>query len=296
MRYRLGIDGGGTKTEAILLDQARAVVGRATGPGCNPSIVGTEEATRRVADLLKELLAPFPTSAEDFRIEATLLCMAGNRGFWQEFAGSLTTFGRVTATDDSLPVLELATEGGEGLVIHAGTGSFVAARAAKELHYAGGLGWRFGDPGSGYDIARRAVGRALLELQGWLPPSGLAQFVQEQTGLAEVQAISRFFYNDSTANPKISQLAPGTLALAAKGNAAAQELISASVQELLDLAVQVARKLFAATPLESVRAGVSGPILTHPFVAAYLERRSPLRLKLVSQPPIDGVRRLLSRI
>ena len=49
-----------------------------------------------------------------------------------------------------------------------------AARdAAGAIHYAGGLGWRFGDPGSGYDLGRRAITRALLELQGWLPPSRL---------------------------------------------------------------------------------------------------------------------------
>ena len=56
-------------------------------------------------------------------------------------------------------------------------GSFVAARdASGKIHYAGGLGWRFGDAGSGYELGRRAIARALLELQGWAPASGLARW------------------------------------------------------------------------------------------------------------------------
>ena len=72
-------------------------------------------------------------------------------------------FGKVVACDDSRPVLELATGGKPGLVLHAGTGSFVAAQAPDgTLHYAGGTGWRFGDPGSGYDLGLlRAVTNAV---------------------------------------------------------------------------------------------------------------------------------------
>ncbi|HEY3757858.1 MAG TPA: BadF/BadG/BcrA/BcrD ATPase family protein [Opitutaceae bacterium] len=295
MNYRLGVDGGGTKTEAILVDASGSVAARASGVGCNPSLVGPQEAKQIVADLLRKLLAPFPTSAPDFQIVATQLCMAGNRAFWQEFAASLTTFGRVDASDDSIPVLELATAGGDGLVLHAGTGSFVAARDRQGVHYAGGLGWRFGDAGSGFDISRRAIARALLELQGWMPPSGLAPFIQEQTGLAEAQAISRFYYNDSAANPKISSLAPGVLALAGTGDPAARELVVASTRELLALALHVARKLFDENRFESLAAGLSGPILTHPFVAAELSQHAPFRLKSLAEPPIEGVRRILCR-
>ena len=82
-------------------------------------------------------------------------------GFWRETAAALQGYGKVTTTDDSVPVLELATAGAPGLVLHAGTGSFVAARTADgATHYAGGLGWKLGDPGSGYDIGRRAVALA----------------------------------------------------------------------------------------------------------------------------------------
>ena len=52
MIYRIGIDGGGTKTECILLDEAGAIVARHLAPGCNPSVVGPEQARLIVTDAL----------------------------------------------------------------------------------------------------------------------------------------------------------------------------------------------------------------------------------------------------
>jgi glucosamine kinase len=291
---KIGVDGGGTKTECILVDARGDIVARHLAPGCNPSVAGPEQARLVVTDALCALLdsvTPRPSPS------ATLLYMAGSRAFWQEFAATLTDFGRVTALDDSLPVLELATHGEPGLVLHSGTGSFVAARAPDgTVHYAGGLGWRFGDPGSGYELGRRAVARALLELQGWSPASRLGPLVRDHTSLADAGAITRYFYTDPSPNQKIAALAPAVLRLASEGDQTAQALVVDSAAELLALATRVATSLFPTTSLDTLRAGLSGPILTHAVVVQALAPRSPLPLAPVEGMPIDGVRRLLARI
>ena len=181
MSFKIGVDGGGTKTECILVDARGEIVARHLAPGCNPNVTGPDQARAIVTAALDALLAESKIENPKSKISATLLFMSGAPTFWQEFAATLTGYGRVTAAIDSLPTLELATHGAPGLVIHAGTGSFVAARSPDgAIHYAGGTGWRFGDPGSGYELGRRAIARALLELQGWLPPSALgpAYFVR----------------------------------------------------------------------------------------------------------------------
>lgn len=294
--YKIGIDGGGTKTEGVLVDGAGTVVARQIAAGCNPNVVGVDQARFVLTDLLCALRAKISRPASG-SIGHTALYMAGNRAFWQEFAATLTEFGATSAHDDSLPVLELATEGRPGLVLHAGTGSFVAARGADgAIHYAGGLGWRFGDPGSGYDLGRRAVAHALLELQGWVPPSRLGPLVTTQTGITDAHALSRYFYQDAAANQKIAALAPGVLHLATEGDRLARTLITDSVGGLLELAAQVAAKLFPDQALDTIPAGLSGPILTHPVVRENLLNRSPLPLVPVNGTPIDGVRRLLARL
>lgn len=296
--YRIGVDGGGTKTECILVASNGEIVARHLAPGCNPNVAGAEQARLIITDALCALRA-HPAVGSGV-IEAVLLCMSGSRLYWQEFAASLDDFGRVQTVDDSLPVLELATHGAPGLVLHAGTGSFVAARGPDgAVHYAGGLGWRFNDPGSGYDLGRRAITRALLELQGWRPDSRLGPTVRDHTKLgptADANAITRYFYQHTDPNRAIAALAPAILRLASEGDIQAHELVIESAGELLALAARVATRIFPDRSLDTLPAGLSGPILTHPVVIAGLAARSPLSLTPVTGTPIEGVHRLLLRI
>ncbi len=289
---KIGVDGGGTKTELILIDDHGEVVARRLTGGCNPNTAGADAARITLEEALATLAAHFPVSH-------TLLCMAGAPSFWRETAEMLNAgelFGEVTALDDSRPVLELATRGHPGLVLHAGTGSFVAAQAPDgSLHYAGGTGWRFGDPGSGYDLGRRAISKALLELQGWQLPTSLSTLVRDHTGLVHAAAITRHFYQHADPNKQIAALAPGLLRLAAEGDHAAHLIVAESVTALLQLAEDVIAKLFPGWHLDTLRAAVSGPILTHPAVRPILATRSSLTLRPLEDPPVEGVRRLLLR-
>ena len=295
--YRIGIDGGATKTEGILLDETGTVVARHRGPGCNPNVAGLEGARRAVMDVLDALTR---TKVEEkSAISHTHIYAAGSRAFWQQVATTLSGFGHVFTADDSHPVLELATNGEAGLVLHSGTGSFVAARSRDAtVHYAGGMGWRIGDPGSGYDIGRRAIARAVMELQGWSPPSALPAVVSTHFQLGErvtAAVLTRHCYAQPEMNREIAGLAPAVMQRVEAGDGTALELVVESAGDLLALANRVAGKLFGDEALPRVRAGLSGTILTNPRVAAALARRSPLVLAPVAGHPIEGVRRLVAR-
>jgi glucosamine kinase len=297
LKLRIGVDGGGTKTECILVDANGTVQARQTTGGCNPNVAGPEQARAILTTALRALAAQAPAGGE---VVGTHLFMAGAPPFWREFATQLQGFGQVTAGVDSLPVLELATHGQPGLVIHAGTGSFVAARGPDGgVHYAGGLGWRFGDPGSGYDLGRRAIARGLLELQGWAAPTRLGALVRAHAGLAagvETFAVTRHYYAHAEPNRIIAALAPEILRLATEGETAAVEIARASAGELLTLAVSVAQNLFPGADLRALPVGLSGPILNHAVIRPHLAASAPFNLTTVEGTPIEGVRRLVSRI
>jgi N-acetylglucosamine kinase-like BadF-type ATPase len=312
--YRIGVDGGGTKTELILVDARGEIVARHLALGCNPNTVGPARAREILTEALTALLTESKIEIPKSKITSVLLCMAGSPEFWRETAAALngrastpapislftllpSLFDTVTATDDSLPVLELATGGQPGLVLHGGTGSFVAAcDPSGKIHYAGGLGWRFGDEGGGHEIGRRAIARALLELQGWLPGGSLARLVQTHSGETDARAITRWFYQHPEPQRQIAALAPAVLDLAAQGDEHAGLIVGEACLPLLTLAERVAARLFPVGALTALPAGLSGPVLNHPAVLGLFRTRALFPLASISQPPIEGVRRLLLRL
>jgi len=300
MHLRLGVDGGGSKTECILVDAAGTIVARQPAPGCNPSVIGAEAARRVFTDALAALRAPLGAAAPP--ISATLLCMAGSAAFWRETAAGIPDLGTVTVGSDALPVLELATGGQPGLAVHAGTGSFVIACAPDGgVHYAGGLGWRFGDAGSGYEIGRRGLGRALFELQGWAERSALAEALCAFTGERDYAANLRLLYALPDPNPRIAAFATQVVDLAAAGCVPAQRVIADALGELAGVLQAVLPRLFPdATPEAPVPCGVSGALLNrepcfYGLRALAAVHDWPVHLHGIPEAPIEGVRRLLLR-
>ncbi len=89
MSYKIGLDGGGTKTELIFVDAAGAVVARHAAPGCNPSHLGPDKAALVVTTALADLLAKAALNPREAKITATHLYTAGSPIFWKGFAATL---------------------------------------------------------------------------------------------------------------------------------------------------------------------------------------------------------------
>lgn len=295
MNARIGIDGGGTKTEFILTDEAGVVRAHRIAAGCSPSLVSAEEIAHLINTNLRELVS----AAGHPDVAHTVFCMSGSRLFWREFIKRITGFGAVRHFDDSLPILELATAGRAGLALHAGTGSFVTARDHDDhTHYAGGLGWRVGDPGSAHDLGRRAIARAELELQGWQPSSALGRAVCDQFQLHEANAFSRHLYAPDTPQSAMASVAPLVTQLANDGDLIAREMLDTSVRELARLALAVSQKLFGATPAAPLPVGLSGVILHTPTAQAAITETlgTTHQLHAITATPIEGVRQFLARL
>lgn len=290
--YLIGVDGGGTKTSLILVNPAGRMVAEHTAPGCNPSLIGPERARTTFMEALTALRA----GHTGVPVRRTLLCMAGSPAFWKETAAALKDCGTIETMRDSAPVLELATGGAPGLVLHAGTGSFVAARDLDGgLHFAGGLGWRLSDPGSAQDLARRAFAHAMLELQGWRPRTALGEAVWVYAGHSEAPDVSRWLYTAEDPNARLGGFAPKVVELARAGCAPAQTALVCSLTDLVEQARLVTDKLFAG---KTVPCGVSGTLLNSEPALAVLRALVAAHswnvvLTPITAAPIEGVRRLL---
>jgi N-acetylglucosamine kinase-like BadF-type ATPase len=161
MRFVLGFDGGGTKTDCVLMDESGAILARSQAGPSNPLRVGFGAAITSIREAARQAIGLAGLSRET---SAGALC-AGLAGagppesaekiralLAAEFPGSIVQ----VCTDIDLTLA--AAGDGPVIVLLAGTGSFAVGRnAAGETARAGGYGSQIGDEGSAYDIGRRAV-------------------------------------------------------------------------------------------------------------------------------------------
>ncbi len=293
--YSIGIDGGGTKTDFILVDSSGRILSQHSTGGTNPSLYGQENVEIILRQTCAQLI--IEAGVPQGSIQKTLLCMAGPPKTWRAIAENLRGLGTVTSVDDSVPVVQLALGNSSGLVLHAGTGSFVAAKDNEgNLHYAGGLGWRMGDAGSGLDLGRRGMTRAFLELQGWADATRLSCELQEYMGITNLQEImEKIYVTSSEANKLIGGFTPIVIKLATEGLTEAVSILKESIAPILSLAQQVAQKL---NLYSTCCCGLSGRLLSSPFGRSLISEALASHslqwdLLCVTEPPIEGIRQLL---
>ncbi len=163
----MGFDGGGTKTDCVLMDESGAILARSQAGPSNPLRVGFGAAITSIREAARQALAQ-AALPEDATAAALCAGLAGAgppesaEKIRALLAAEFPESKAQVCTDLDLALA--ATGDGPVIVLLAGTGSFAVGRnAAGETARAGGYGSQIGDEGSAYDIGRRAVLTAMHE-------------------------------------------------------------------------------------------------------------------------------------
>lgn len=164
MRCVLGFDGGGTKTECVLLDETGTVRGRGLAGPSNPVNVGAAAAAAEIRKAGRIAVRSKGFADTDVTEICAGIAGVGNREVriaLQLEIKKVFPRARVGMTTD-LEIALNATGVSPGIVVLAGTGSAVLGRIPHpKLGFkrgrAGGFGPIIGDPGSAYDLGRRAL-------------------------------------------------------------------------------------------------------------------------------------------
>ncbi|MFN2502574.1 MAG: N-acetylglucosamine kinase, partial [Pyrinomonadaceae bacterium] len=169
-RLFLGVDGGGTKTNVVLMDEAREVVGEGTGGPSNPLRVGIETAVANIATAADAACDECDFSRGD--IVAATLGLAGVRRddirqrVTESFISRFRTRKTYVTTDADI-ALYGTTLGKAGLVVIAGTGSVcLGIDDDGNKIMSGGWGPIAGDEGGGRGIAGEALHRVAKASDG----------------------------------------------------------------------------------------------------------------------------------
>jgi N-acetylglucosamine kinase len=189
MRFVLGFDGGGTKTDCVLMDESGAILARSQSGPSNPLRVGFGAAISSIREAAGAAISQAKLPGE---ATATALC-AGLAGAGPpESAEKIRALlaaefpeAKVQVCTD-LDLALAATGDGPVIVLLAGTGSFAVGRnTAGETARAGGYGSQIGDEGSAYDIGRRAVLTAMHENDRTGADALLGQRLLRELGCAD---------------------------------------------------------------------------------------------------------------
>ena len=158
MTYYIGVDGGASKTAAIIVDEHGRKVGAGLAGGSNHLRVGIEEATRNVERAVNIALREAHIAINDVEYAYCGIAGSDHPMHRQRVVESLSMFfprGNFIVDTDARIALTGAVGFGAGIVVISGTGSVAFGRnTAGEESRAGGWGPTLGDEGSGFWIAR----------------------------------------------------------------------------------------------------------------------------------------------
>src|SRR5258708_8421995 len=241
MKCVLGFDGGGTKTECVVMNEAGKIAGRATGPASNPTCVGFPSAIAAVAEA-----ANLAIRSVEAPLDIAALCagLAGtgrveNRMQMRELLES--RFPGVVIdvrTDLELPLSAMPS--GAAIVLVVGTGSAAIGRGIDGvIRRVGGLGPADSDEGSAFDIGRAAVSAARFEQT--TESIELARQILRHLGAAnwdELDSIAA-----AHADAVYPRVFPVIAAAADSGNQLAQSLLHAAAEKLSSMASHLAEEL-----------------------------------------------------
>ncbi|NLO74049.1 MAG: hypothetical protein GX100_08110 [candidate division WS1 bacterium] len=223
MSLFLGIDGGGSKCDAVLVDETGMVLGWGTGGSTNynpPEVIAASFG--QALDM-----ACGDHDLQDVTV-STLMTQGGACDWLKERGVS---FRHVSAgeTVGAFRISQL----NHGIVVLAGTGSFVHGRTRDDRRLqVGGLGPTLGDEGSGYDIGLRAL-RSILRM-----PRRSGNHTELRTALLKTAGVSsqwelvRMVYGGRMGRAQIAALCPTVVAHAEGGDSMALEVLRGAAGEL----------------------------------------------------------------
>ena len=235
-QYFLGVDGGGTKTHVVLMNDAREVVGEGNAGPSNPLRVGVETAVSNIVKATDQAM----DQAEVLRVDiaAAVLGLAGVRraDIKQSIKSSFTDQVRIrktTVITDAEIALFATTQGKPGIVVIAGTGSVCLGKNAKgKMAIAGGWGPLAGDEGGGVGIAQTALHAVAKASDGRGISTVLSDRASEYFRASGPENLIVAIYSPQVDNTRIAGFARFVVEAAQEGDAVATTILEEAGSEL----------------------------------------------------------------
>lgn len=239
MKYLIGIDGGGTKTDCAIADLSGKIIQQSSGKPSNFLIIGVKETVRNIFALIEENI--FALEGDFSDVKQIVIGVAGagreedakllEKGF-KDFADEEGIhFKGVKVISDAHIALEGAFPDSAGCILIAGTGSILFGKDEKGvIHRVGGFGRLIGDEGSGYSIGRKALNAVSKSSDGRGEETLISELLNSKMNSGSANAIINKVYNEKL---DVASVAKIVIEAAEEGDPIAEDILDEEADELV---------------------------------------------------------------
>lgn len=240
MKIFLGVDGGGTKTRFLLIDETGKVLATHLEGSAYYLEIGLDRLSEMLARGIGQTLRQAQVREEDLSHAFLGLPAYGeDSGLLPALdaaAAPALPHGRYRCGNDMVCGWAGALGGADGINIVSGTGSIAYGEYAGRNARAGGWGELFSDEGSAYWLAREGLRLFSRMSDGRSPRGQLYEQVRRHFALESDLDLCAAIYGKAVAQrSQLAQLSRLVIAAAAAGDRAALGLLETAARELADL-------------------------------------------------------------
>ena len=241
----LAVDGGGTKTRAVLVEADGTILGEGKAGASNYHVVGAEGAKKALVEaVLAALKDAGIESNQTVKLNKAVFALAGIdtvidekevAGVVQRAVTALSIeIGRLLVENDCLSTLLGATQNNAGILLIAGTGSIIFAHDGNNrIVRSGGWGHRVGDEGGGYWIGKQAIQAVLKMMDGRGEETLLSKLILEKFNFNKIEDLYNWTYSDGYSVDEVGALAAVVDEAFRLGDTVSKRILDAAVSELL---------------------------------------------------------------
>ena len=237
-RYYIGLDGGGTTTAAVVLNESGQVLFRTNGETINFHSVGFEKARANLHQVFQQIdriMDHHPircvyigcSALDGDADDRTMKCLVGD--YYNENT-------RIYMSSDAHVALVSAHLNKAGIIIISGTGSMGLGRKEDgEVFIVGGWGYGIGDEGSAYFIANQGIRAAIRGFEGMDKKTKLLEAMMEFYQVKHPREMINKIYQPTLSRNKISDFAPAVYECALNNDEVSNRILVQTTQHLTDM-------------------------------------------------------------
>ncbi len=259
----LGVDGGGTKTQAWLAnvdDQGLPrVIGRGVAGSSNKVAVGFENAMNNLGAAMRQAFADAQLTPSPIASAAFALAGSGTEAVRQQVLDFVKTNLQVESAcviHDGQAVLQAGTPDGWGIAMIAGTGTVAyGANPSGTTAVVGGWGYWFGDEGSAYWLGQSALRAISHAADGRANPTKLTNAVLSRLDTQNPREILATLLSKDDTRRAIAELAELVCNVAEQQDEVASQIVEQAAQHWSRHIGCLAQQLMPEEPFPLALAG-----------------------------------------